>query len=169
VRGVPLWASLVALVEDDRVVAGAAVFPALGERVAAARGLGCRWNDTPCGVSTLARLDQALVLTTDERFRSAPRRRPGWQRLADDAALARTWGDAYGYLMVATGRAEAMMDGTMQPWDAAPFEVIVEEAGGVFTGWDGGSGVFGGSSVATNAALATAVRERLAARAEDAR
>jgi len=169
VRGVPLWATLVALCENGVVIAGAAVFPALGEQVAAARGAGCWWNGTRCRVSGVSRLGDALVLTTDDRFAAAPHRRAAWERLATEAALARTWGDAYGHLLVATGRAEAMLDPIMQPWDAAPFEPIVTEAGGVFTAWDGGPGVFGGSSVSTNSALAVAVRGTIAPRPEDAR
>jgi len=62
-----------------------------------------------------------------------------------------------------------MLDPVMQPWDAAPFEPIVTEAGGVFTAWDGGPGVFGGSSVSTNTAVAAAVRGTIASRAEDGR
>src|SRR5512134_3116349 len=68
IRGVPLWGSLVALVEADRVLAGAASFPALGERLAAAPGRGCWWNGVRCGVSSVADIGRATVLATDERF-----------------------------------------------------------------------------------------------------
>lgn len=111
VRGVPLWGSLVALVEGDRVLAGAAYFPALGERLAAAPGRGCWWNGVRCGVSGVADLGRATVLATDERFVGHPARREGWLRLAGAAAVSRTWGDCYGYLLVATGRAEVMVGG----------------------------------------------------------
>jgi fructose-1,6-bisphosphatase/inositol monophosphatase family enzyme len=102
------------------------------------------------------------VLSTDERFSGFPRHRAAFQKLASEAALARTWGDCYGYLLVATGRGEAMVDPAMNPWDAACFLPIIEEAGGVLTDWMGRRTVFGGSAIATNMALAHTVRAILA-------
>lgn len=158
VRGVPLWGTLVAAVEAGEVVAGAAHFPALGDLLAAAPGAGCWWNGARCAVSEETDLARALVLTTDERCTAAPERRTGWERLAAAAGMSRSWGDCYGYLLLATGRAEAMVDPVMSAWDAAALVPIVEEAGGVITDWDGLRGGFGGSVVATNARLATRVR-----------
>ena len=66
------------------------------------------------------------------------------------ARLARTWGDGYGYLMVATGRAEVMIDPVMNLWDAAPLQTIIEEAGGQFTDWQGQPTVHAGEAIATN-------------------
>lgn len=162
VRGVPLWGTLIALAEGERVIAGAACFPALGEGIAAARGCGCWWNGERCAVSTVSELGEAAVMTTDERFPGRPERRAAWARLAARAGLARTWGDAYGYLLVATGRADAMVDDRVAPWDAAPFSVIVEEAGGAFTDWKGVPTAFGGDAIATNRGLAESVRRALA-------
>jgi fructose-1,6-bisphosphatase/inositol monophosphatase family enzyme len=73
--------------------------------------------------------------------------------------LQRTWGDAYGYALVATGRADIMVDPVMQVWDCAPFQVILEEAGGTFTDWHGNATIYGGEAVATNGALCDAVME----------
>ena len=161
VRGTPLWGSLVALCEGDTVLAGAAYFPAVGELLAAAPGAGCWWNGSRCSVSTVNDLAQATVLTTDDRFRETPARRGGYERAADAAAVSRTWGDCFGYLLVATGRAEAMLDPIMSPWDAAALQPIVEEAGGVFTDWSGRNTAFGGSVVATNRELASSIRALL--------
>jgi histidinol phosphatase-like enzyme (inositol monophosphatase family) len=161
VSGTPLWGSLVALCEGERVLAGAAYFPAIGELVAAAPGAGCWWNGSRCTVSAVATITEALVLTTDERFRDRPERRAEWERLATRARLSRTWGDCFGYLLVATGRAEVMCDPILSPWDAAALQPIVREAGGVFTDWDGRDTAFGGSAVATNAALAHEARALL--------
>ena len=158
VRGVPLWGSLVALCEGERVLAGAAYFPAIGELIAAAPGAGCWWNGSRCAVSTVNVLGEATVLTTDDRFHERPAFRAGWTRIAESAAVSRTWGDCFGYLLVATGRAEAMLDPVMSPWDAAALQPIVEEAGGRFTDWTGRVTAFGGSTVATNALLADTVR-----------
>jgi histidinol phosphatase-like enzyme (inositol monophosphatase family) len=161
VRGVPLWATLIAVCEGNDVLAGAAYFPAVGEILAAAPGKGCWWNESKCAVSTVAELRDATALTTDPRFKDQLSRRESWDDLAGRAMIARTWGDAYGYLLVATGRAEIMIDPIMNPWDAAPFLPIVEEAGGVFTDWGGARTVFGGSAVATNKALSAEVRRIL--------
>jgi histidinol phosphatase-like enzyme (inositol monophosphatase family) len=161
VRGVPLWGSLVALCEGEQVLAGAAYFPAVAELVAAAPGRGCWWNGSSCKVSLVSRVDDALVLTTDERFLDLPSRRPGWDIVSRAARVSRTWGDCYGYLLVATGRAEGMFDPILSPWDSAALQPIITEAGGVFTDWDGRSTAFGGSAVATNAALAAPLRSLL--------
>jgi fructose-1,6-bisphosphatase/inositol monophosphatase family enzyme len=103
----------------------------------------------------------ATVLTTDERFRGQPGRRERWRTLSDAAAVSRSWGDCYGYLLVATGRAEVMVDPVMSPWDAAALLPVIVEAGGVFTDFNGATTAFGGSVVATNLGLATSARAML--------
>ncbi len=161
VRGVPLWGTLVALAMGDTVIAGAAYFPAVGELVAAAPGAGCWWNGSRCHVSRIASVDEATVLTTDERFTQAPHHLDGWRALAAQSAIARSWGDCYGYLLVATGRADVMVDGIVGPWDTAPLLPIITEAGGVFSDWSGRATAFGGSAIATNALLAREARALL--------
>lgn len=162
VHGAPLWGTLVACCEGDDVLAGVAYFPPVAELVAAAPGEGCWWNDARSRVSEVADLSRATVLTTDERFRDRPERRAGWERVVSRAALSRTWGDCFGYLLVATGRAEVMCDPILSPWDGACLRPIIEEAGGVYTSWEGAPTAFGGSAVATNAALAREVRALIA-------
>src|SRR5207237_6585227 len=125
VRGVPLWGTLIAVCEDDHVLAGAAFFPAVDEIVGAAPGLGCWWNGSRAQVSNVGQVDAATVLTTDGQFRRSPERRAGWQRLAESAAISRTWGDCYGYLLVATGRAEVMVDGIVAAWDAGALLPVI--------------------------------------------
>ena len=161
VRGVPLWGSLVALCEGEHVLAGAAYFPAVGEMVSAAVGEGSWWNGSRCAVSAVASLAHGTVLTTDDRFTDRPERRAGWLRLASAASVSRSWGDCFGYLLVATGRAEVMVDPILSPWDSAALQPIITEAGGSFTDWDGAMTAFGGSAVATNASLATSTRALL--------
>jgi histidinol-phosphatase len=161
IRGVPLWATLVAVCDGNDVLAGAAYFPGVGELLAAAPGKGCWWNDARCRVSAVAAVRDATVLTTDPRFVDQESRRERWEDLTRQSMIARTWGDAYGYLLVATGRAEVMIDPVMNPWDSAPFMPIIEEAGGIFTDWSGIRTVFGGSAVATNKAVGGEVRRIL--------
>lgn len=158
VRGVPLWGTLVAVADGEDVLAGAAYFPVVNELIVAATNEGCWWNGVRCQVSDVASLAQSTVLTTDIGYHETPAYRSGLQRVVDRAAVSRTWGDCFGYLLVATGRAEVMLDPVMNPWDAAAVLPIIEEAGGVFTDWAGARTAFGGSVIATNQALAWDVR-----------
>lgn len=161
IHGVPLWGTLVAVVEGERVLAGAVYAPPTRELVAAASGEGAWFNGERTFVSTTATLADATMLTTDDRFPGRPARKARWEQLADATRIVRTWGDCYGYLLLATGRADIMVDDLMNPWDAAAVQVVVEEAGGRFTDFRGRSTSFGGDSIATNAALDMSVRSIL--------
>jgi histidinol phosphatase-like enzyme (inositol monophosphatase family) len=161
VRGVPLYGVLLALEEAGDPVLGVAHFPALAETVYAARGLGCWWNGRRALVSERTKLADALVVTSDAEHAAHAGRGESWQRLRTGFGLCRTWGDCYGYALVATGRAEAMVDASLAVWDAAAVRPIVEEAGGVVTDWDGVADHRNGSLVATNAALAREIRRLL--------
>jgi histidinol phosphatase-like enzyme (inositol monophosphatase family) len=161
-QSVPLWGTLVAVVEGDDVIAGAAYFPALDELAVAALGEGCWWNGSRAAVSTVADVDQARLLTSDARFLRDAARRERWVQLQNSVRTMRTWGDCYGYLLVATGRADIMVDDVMSEWDCAALVPIITEAGGVFTDWRGRETAFGGDAIATNANLAATVREILA-------
>jgi histidinol-phosphatase len=90
----------------------------------------------------------SLVLSFDKTDR-----RPIFDRLQSAARLTRTWGDGYGYLMVATGRADVMVDPVMALWDAAALLPILEEAGGTFTDWHGNPSYQAGEGIATNGLL----------------
>lgn len=160
VRGVPMWGSMVAVEEGGTVLAGAICCPATDDEVAAALGEGCWHNGARTRVSHVADLADATILATDERFRHHAWREGPWRRLAGDVATARTWGDCYGYVLLATGRAEVMADDRLSPWDVAAVVPIMHEAGGVLTDWRGQPGM-GTDAVATNAALADIVRARL--------
>jgi histidinol-phosphatase len=161
IHGVALWGTLVAVVEGETVLAGAIYAPPTRELVAAAVGQGAWFNGTRTHVSTTTDLSQATLLTTDDRFPDRPARRTRWNQLADRSRIVRTWGDCYGYLMLATGRADIMVDDRMNPWDAAAVQVVIEEAGGRFTDFRRVPTAFGGDSIATNAALDSLVRDIL--------
>lgn len=149
-RGVPLYGVLLGVEVDGVATVGVVHFPPLGETVAAGTGLGCTWNGEPCRVSEATRLEDALVLTTDPKTVAGT---PGWAELERRGGVVRTWGDCYGHALVATGRAEVMVDPIMNPWDSAPFLPIVTEAGGRFTSWDGVATIHGGSALSTNGPL----------------
>lgn len=161
VRGVPLWGTMIAVAQDDLVIAGAIYCPAVGEIVSAAVGCGCWWNGARCQVSSVATLADATILVTDARFPYHPHRAANWHALGGQVAVSRTWGDCYGYVQVATGRAELMVDDRLSPWDAASLIPIIREAGGVYTDWRGGSDIDGGDGVASNALLSTPLRDAL--------
>ncbi len=145
-RGVPLYSTLLALHDGDGPALGVIGLPALGQVVYAGRGLGC-WSDgRPARVSDTTTLDGAYLTTS------------GYNHWPDPALLAvkhagcklRTWGDGYGYALVATGRADAMVDPVVELYDVAAMPVILTEAGGRFTTLDGREDADGGSGVATN-------------------
>ena len=161
IRGVPLYGVLVALEEHEDAVAGILHFPALEETVCAARGEGCWWNGRRASVTTVADVQDALILATEAE--EIDRRGHGecWNRLRDTASMVRTWGDCYGHALVATGRAEVMLDPVLAIWDAAALRPVIEEAGGVFTDWTGVETHLGGSAISTNASLANEVRSLL--------
>jgi len=153
VSGVPLYAVLLALVKDDEPLLGVMHFPGLNDMVYAARGRGCYWNGRPAKVSNVAKLSDAVLLTSGLNNFVPFNRQGAFQRLVDSTYIQRTWGDAYGYALVATGRAEIMLDPVMAVWDCGPLQVILEEAGGTFTDWEGTPTIFGGESIATNGLL----------------
>jgi histidinol-phosphatase len=161
VRGVPLWGTLIAVAEADVVLAGAVYCAAVGEMLVAALDEGCWHNGVRARVSSVATIAGATVLSSGARFERAPERAFAWRRLADASAVARTWGDCFGYLLVSTGRAEAMLDATVADWDTAAVQRCVLEAGGVFTDWSGNPTAFGRSAIATNALVADEARRIL--------
>lgn len=161
VRGVPLYGVLIGIEIGKEPVVGVAHFPGLGETVAAARGEGCFRDGVRVRVSEASDLSRATVLTTDTTAFLDPALSAGWEELARRAELSRTWGDCYGHALVATGRAEVMVDPVLSPWDAAPFVPILTEAAGRFTDLEGNPGALGGSGVSTNGILHREVMEIL--------
>jgi histidinol phosphatase-like enzyme (inositol monophosphatase family) len=161
VRGVPFYGVLLAVEDDGDAVLGVMHFPALDETVYAAVGEGCWWNGRRALVSDTTSLDDALICATSHEGIEKRGYTGAWNRLRGRAGLTRTWGDCYGHALVATGRAEAMFDPSMALWDSAPLKPIIEEAGGVFTDWEGNATHAGGSAVSTNTALARDLRALL--------
>lgn len=153
VHGVPLYGVLIGLEIDGEAVLGIVNLPAVDEMICAARGLGCFWNGAPANVSATESLGDALLLATD--FSSCEWY--GFGRAAEilqrQVNARRTWGDVYGHMLVATGRAEIMLDPIMNIWDCAPLLPILEEAGGTFTDWRGQRTIDGGNAISTNGAL----------------
>jgi len=153
VRGVPMYAVLIGLEIEGQIQVGVAHFPALAQTVAAARGNGCWWNGRPARVSDVSRLEDGLVVHSDAASFAAYDRHAAWERIKAASGFRAGWSDAYGYLLVATGRADLMLDPIMNSWDCAPFPVILEEAGGYFGDWQGEATIYSGEAIGTTAAL----------------
>jgi histidinol-phosphatase len=144
--GVPLYSNLLALEDEHGIAVGVVNLPALGETVWAGRGLGCWSERGPATVSTGAGLAGAYVMASS--FSHWPPRSAAALEAA--GAVLRTWGDGYGYALVATGRVAAMVDPEVAPYDVGPMPVLLAEAGGRFTDLRGEVTIEGGSGLASN-------------------
>lgn len=159
VHGVPFYGVLIGIEINDEPLVGVVNIPVLGEMLAAARGQGCLWNGEPARTSAVTSLSEALLLSTNFRLCEAYGFGEAAAELQQQAAQSRTWGDCYGHVLVATGRAEVMLDPVMNVWDCAPLLPILEEAGGTFTDWRGRRTIRGGNAVSTNGMLLEPVLE----------
>ncbi len=158
VAGVPFYGTMIGVEHAGRSVIGVVLLPGLDEYVYAARGQGAwavRGQHSPkrIHVSDCRQMSQALFLTTAVKDFGKLGRREAYDALDAATWISRTWGDCYGYLLVAMGRAEVMVDPAMNVWDAAALQPILEEAGGTFTNWLGEPTIHGREGVATNGHL----------------
>lgn len=169
VRGVPVWASLIALLEDGIPTVGVVSAPALNRRWWAGRGLGAH---TAFGAEPGRRLSVSAVTDLASASLSFSDLTTGWVEtgrreqflaLIDEVWRMRAYGDFYSYCLVAEGAVDIAVEPEVKLWDLAPLDVLVREAGGSFTDLDGERGPHGGSAVATNGLLHGAVVERLSA------
>ena len=175
--GVPLYATLLAMHDQQGPAIGVICLPAMGEVVYAGRGLGCYAKELTAtsqeavpakvaGAGAVAGSTAAGAAATGADSNSAPRRHQvaclsgleylpeaARQSLLGSEVLIRTWGDAYGYALLATGRVDAMIDFGMNPWDTASMAVVVPEAGGVITSWQGGDAMASASVLAATPSL----------------
>jgi histidinol phosphatase-like enzyme (inositol monophosphatase family) len=155
ISGVPLYGTLVGVEFDRTSVVGVIHMPGLDEMVYAAKGQGA-WHvlnggsPQPARVSQKAKLSEGLFTYCELRTFLNCGRGDAFKQLETASWLTRTWGDCYGYLLVATGRAEAMIDPVMNVWDAGAIQPILEEAGGTFTDWNGEPTIHGQEGIGTN-------------------
>ena len=157
VRGIPIWATLIALEERGEVTVGVIHNPVSGDLYTAVRGDGAFLNGERIRVSDVGRLDRAALLHAGLR---TLRKAGCWEpfvRLVDATERQRGFGDYVGYGLVAEGKAEVYVEVDLKPWDLAPCRLLVEEAGGRFTDLDGRPTIYTGSAVATNGRLHDAV------------
>lgn len=166
ITGVPLYGTLVGLQHREQSRAGVIYIPALDEGIHAATGQGA-WHWRGCDSPALTCVDVKMSLENGAFLFS---QRDGFDErgageafleLERRAGITRSWGDCYGYLLVATGRAALMIDPIMSIWDAAALQPIMAEAGGIFTDWSGKSRVNGGEGIGTHGGILDAVLEVL--------
>lgn len=172
VCGVPLYSTLLALEKDNEPIAGVILIPALGEIVVAASGRGCWYQksdpaaESPtwsaARVSGRSELSDCVFVTSQIDSFAKRGAESAYKTLERECWITRTWGDGYGYLLVATGRADAMVDAICNPWDVAAILPVMVESGGKFTDWKGNPTVRGGDGLGTNGAIHSRVAGILA-------
>jgi histidinol-phosphatase len=155
IHGVPLYSVLIGVEYEGESRIGVIYVPPLDEMAYAAVGHGAWYvrdngPPQPARVSSKKTLADSLFLTSDPANFNKREAWPFFQRLCAAARASRTWGDAYGYLLVVTGRAEVMVDPLMNLWDAAALLPILQEAGGTYTDWQGRPRIDGGEGIGTN-------------------
>jgi len=156
VRGIPYWATLLALEEDGEITLGIVHSPATGELYWGRRGRGAWLDDVRLRVSTVDRLRDAMVTHSSLNLLRSPDRGRLWDgflRLVDRTDRQRGFGDYFGYTFVLRGQAEIMLEADVKPWDIAPFKLLFEEAGGRFTDLAGQPTIYSGTAVASNGRL----------------
>ena len=157
VRGIPIWATLVALERDGRSLLGVASAPALHQRWWAARGEGAYRNGSRIHVSAIRRLEDGTFCYTSARDFARHGLADRFLALAERSWVERGFGDFWMHMLVAEGAADAAVECGPYRWDMAPVEVIVEEAGGRFSGLDGRPHEHGGAALSSNGLLHDAV------------
>ncbi|MGH7358463.1 MAG: inositol monophosphatase family protein [Candidatus Rokuibacteriota bacterium] len=156
VRGIPYWATLLALEEEGEITLGVVHAPATGELYWARRGQGAFLDGVRLRVSSFDRLEPAMLVHSSLKLlRSLEGGRywEGFVRLVDRTDRQRGFGDYLGYTFVLRGQAELMLEVDLKPWDLAPFRVLFEEAGGRFTDFAGRPTIYTGTALATNGRL----------------
>jgi len=162
IRGVPFYGTLIAREEGDTVTHGCVYLPALNELLYAERQKGCWWNGARCHASSIDEVDKISLVTTDHKRLEKCLGRDTISNLIEVVSLYRTWGDCYGHVLVATGRADLMLDAKCAVWDIAPFAVIMDEAGAHYESFSGERTIRGGDLITCNAALAPRLPSLLA-------
>ncbi|MBI1311661.1 histidinol-phosphatase [bacterium] len=167
IHGVPLFGTLIGLEHGDEQVVGVCRLPALGEVVYAARGLGAFWQvgshaARRARVSDVSDLSEATFCTTTIQGWSRVGRQAAFERFCNTTQISRGWGDCYGHILVATGRADLMVDPLLNPWDCAPLVPIMQEAGGHFVDFAGKVSIHSNNGLSVNAGLKDAALKLLA-------
>lgn len=150
IHGVPLFGTLLTLLEESNPIVAVLALPALDQVMYAVKDGGCFLNEERCFVSRVKSIDKSLVLTTSSNDMEQYGYEESWKKLRGSVRLSRNWGDCYGYFLVASGRAEVMIDPVLCIWDIAPMPLIIGEAGGKCTSIKGESNTDKKNAIASN-------------------
>ena len=166
IHGVPLFGTLVGLEYNGELVVGVSRFPATDEVVYASKGQGAWWKrgdaePQRCQVSNVSDLSEALFCVTTITGWETIGRSDTFRNISSRTRLTRGWGDCYGHIMVATGRADVMIDPQLNPWDCAALVPIMVEAGGDFIDWQGERTIHNGNGLSVNLGLKDEILELL--------
>lgn len=158
VHGVPLFGTLIGVEKEGRAEVGVCRMPALDEMAWAGSGLGCWWQQgsgkpRAARVSSVAKLSEALLCYTSYGYFASSGQAAVFETLREGCRISRGWGDCYGHLLVATGRADVIVEPALHPWDAAALIPLVREAGGHYLDWNGVESFESGDGMSLNAAL----------------
>jgi len=156
ITGVPLWGTLIALLHQGQPVLGAIHQPVLGQ-LCVGDGRVTTLNDRPVRVRACERIEEATLLTSDGLNPARYQNGPAFDALAGRARLVRTWGDCYGYLLLACGWADVSVDPVMNPWDIAALVPVIRGAGGIITDWQGAHAYPARSTVAAGPGIHASV------------
>jgi histidinol-phosphatase len=160
-RGIPIFSTLIALEEGDEIVAGAVYNPILKDLYWAEKGKGAFKNGQRIHASKIDRMSDALFNFGGANRIMAEGYWDGFSTLIANTCRQRGFGDYLGFAFVFEGKAEAMLEVGVKPWDLAPMKVIIEEAGGVFADLSGGQSVYTGSCIVSNKPLAAEFRSTI--------
>jgi histidinol-phosphatase len=163
VRGVPVWCTLIALLVDGTPVVGVVSAPALGRRWWAGAGEGAftSFGDAKRRISVSGVDDLASASLSFSDLTGWGDRRSRFLDLTDEVWRVRAYGDFWSHCLVAEGAVDIAIEPDLKPWDLAPLDILVREAGGTFTNFHGEPGPHGVSAVSTNGLLHEAVLARL--------
>ena len=161
IHGVPLYGVLIALEVQGVLQLGVVHFPALGEMYHAELGCGAFYNGSPITVSSIASIAEATVVFTEKEYLLDFASKHPVDLLRADAGLVRGWGDCYGHMLVASGRAEVAVDKIMSPWDCAALIPIISEAGGCCFDYHGETTISGKGLVSANKVIGQALLEEI--------
>lgn len=163
IRGIPFFATLIALEEEGQITTGVVYAPAVGDLLYAQKGSGAFDQHGPLRVSAVDTVRRSMLVFGGAGVLRSRGYWPAYERLVDHSGRQRAYGDYFGYTFVARGQAEAMVDVDLKPWDLAALQVIIEEAGGRFTDFDGHATAFGGTAIASNGLVHEEIRRLIVA------
>lgn len=159
VRGVPLFGTLIGVEFQSEMVIGVVTMPMLDEHLFASKGGGAWWirpgntAPQPAKMSSVSDLSSAAVCTTSPSYYRKTQQMAIYDAICKKSAMVRGWSDCYAFVLLATGRVDIAIEPYMNPWDSAPFKILVEEAGGTFTDFNGVPTIYNVSALASNPVL----------------